>query len=59
MSVYTPLKILDVKWGLIAEIDVSEVAITEKVLRSNLLTTSLIICQIISVVAILVGVFWR
>lgn len=56
LSVFTPVSILGVKWGLIAEIDESEVFQANETLRTSLLTVSVIICLVIAMTALVVGV---
>ena len=56
LSVYTPVTILGVNWGLIAEIDKSEVFLASEELRASLLTVSVIICLVITVAAMAVGI---
>ena len=56
LSVFTPVSILGVKWGLIAEIDESEVFLANEELRSRLLTVSVIISLVITLIAVAVGI---
>lgn len=57
LSAYTPVNIPGVKWGLIAEIDEAEAFRAEHELSSSLLTTSIIICLVITAIAVAAGVF--
>lgn len=56
LSVFTPVSIFGVKWGLITEIDESEIFQANEALRSSLLTVSVIICLVITLIALVVGV---
>ena len=55
LSAYTPFEFLDIKWGMIAEIDESEIFAAVNELRNNAVIMGLVFLVIIIVIALFLG----
>ena len=57
LSAYTPFEFLDLKWGIIAEIDESEVFAAVNELRTNAMIMGVVFLVIIIIIALFLGRF--
>ena len=57
LSAYTPFEFMDIKWGMIAEIDESEVFAAVNELRNNTMVMGAIFLAVIVAIALLLGNF--
>lgn len=57
LSAYTPISILGLNWGMIAEIDIDEAFAATDVLTKSMLKTSILICLVIAALSTIIGVW--